>query len=231
MLALVGIPACGGSSEEAAAPETEADQPVTTVANPAPADDANTSGEPEQVVIRLNEEFDGVARNGTATPEAQAFIREHEQRLTQIYVDEHGELSEKTRVLLINLLVSFQTEATVPAHAAAISRYAEGSGDVDEAIWACQAAKKLKSPMLADALMKAFNAIDLYDKDGQRFGRHLADAMEFNVVPSWTPTLEKHRDATIASLDSFEDEAAVRSYRNQKYWQETSVRLLEALKR
>lgn len=225
----LGAVACGGSSQEAAAPEPETSDPPAAAATPEPSEDLE-GAEPERVVIRLNEKFDVVARNGTATDEAQSFIREHQDRLTRIYVDDYGELSPKTRVLLINLLVSFQTEATLPAHVAAISRYAEGKGDVDEAIWACQAAKRLKSPALADALMKAYLGIDMSDADGQRFGRHLADAMEFNAVPSWAPTLEKHRDLTVQSPDSFENKAAVRTYRNQQYWKETSARLLARLK-
>ena len=173
--------------------------------------------------------FDVAARNGTTTTEAQAFIREHEGELTRLYVDDYAELSPKARLALINLLVSFQSEATVPAHAAAISRYADGEGNVDEAIWACQAAKKLSSPRLGDALMKAFDHIDMGGADGQRFGRHLADAMEHNLSPSWKPKLEKHRDAKIDAPISYEDQGAVRTYRNQRYWQETSVRLLARL--
>jgi hypothetical protein len=180
-------------------------------------------------VHRLIEEFDVAARNGTATEEAQAFVREHEASLTRIYLDDYDELSPKARIALINLLVSFQTEGTAPAHAAAISRYARGTGSVDEAIWACQAAKQLRSPALADALMTAFDAIDMSEEDWQRFGRHLADAMEFNVVPTWSAKLEKHRDATVKSLASFEDKAEVRTYRNQKFWKETSERLLTRL--
>lgn len=216
------LAACGGSTEEAVAPE--APEPSAPV-EPAPVEDTD----PDGTVARLEAEFDTAARNSTTTAEAQTFIREHEARLTRLYVDDHGELSPKTRVQLINLLVSFQTEGTAPAHAAAISRYARGEASVDEAIWACQAAKRIKSPEIAAALMQAFDAIDMGDADGQRFGRHLADAMEFNAVASWRPTLEKRRDATVEPLDSFENPDEVRKYRNQKYWQETAVRLLARL--
>jgi hypothetical protein len=230
LLAVALTAACGGSSQEAAAPETEEPVALPQAATGEPADDSDGTNDPERTVKKLNEQFDVAARNGTATEEAQAFIRKHETGLTRLYVDERGALSPKTRVVLINLLVSFQTEATAPAHAAAISGYADGEASVDEGIWACQAAKKLKSPALADALMKAFKAIDMSEADGQRFGRHLGDAMEWNVVPSWSAELEKHRDAPITSPDSFDDKVAVRKYRNQKYWQETSVRLLERLR-
>jgi hypothetical protein len=217
--------ACGASSQEAAAPQTS--EPAAQAAPPEAADDGG--GQPESVVTRAVSDFDVAARNGTATPEARAFIRDHDKQLTNIYVDRYGELSAKTRVALVNLLVSFQTDATVPALAAAITRYAHGQASVDEAIWACQAAKKIKSAELASALMTAFDAIDMSDEDAQRFSRHLADAMEWNVVPSWSAVLEKHRDATIEPLDSFEDTAEVRAYRNQKYWKETSARLLDRL--
>lgn len=227
-LVAVATLSCGGSSQEAAMPEPEEENGANEPAPSEPSGDLD--GAPESVVNRLIQDFDVAALNGTTTEEAQAFIREHEGRLTSIYVDDYAELSPKTRIALLNLLVSFQTETTVRAHAMAISRYAKGEASVDEAIWACQAAKRTKNAELADALMKAFNAIDMSDRDGQRFGKHLADAMEFNVVPGWTATLEKHRDATIESPDSFGDSAAVKTYRNKTYWKETSVRLLERLK-
>lgn len=223
----VVLASCLGSSEEPVAPESAAGERSLATAPPQPAGDGKA--ESERTVTRLVEEFDVVAKNGTTTEEAQEFIREHEARLTRIYVDDYAELSPETRLELINLLVSFQSQATAPAHAAAIARYAEREATVDEAIWACQAAKKIKSTELAAALMKAFNAIDMSERDDQRFGRHLADAMEFNAVSSWSRTLEKHRDATPEPPGSFEDKRAVRRYRNQRYWQETSVRLLERL--
>jgi hypothetical protein len=223
---------CGGGTPEAAAPETPVAESPGGEPEPARAEPASApmgATEAERTVYRLDAEFDQVAENGTTTDEARAFIKKHERELTSLYVDAYDDLSPKSRVDLINLLVSFQTEATAPALAAAISRYAEGTASVDEAIWACQAAKKMKSATLAPALMKAFDAIDMGQSDGQRFGRHLGDAMDTNVVPGWKPALEKHRDAVIQPPESYEDTAQVRAFRNRKFWKETSSRLLARL--
>lgn len=222
---------CGGGTPEAAAPEPPVAESPAAQPESARSEPVSTMGatEAERTVYRLDAEFDQAAENGTTTDEARAFIGKHERELTSIYVDAYDDLSPKSRVDLINLLVSFQTEATAPALAAAISRYAEGKASVDEAIWACQAAKKMKSATLAPALMEAFDAIDMGQSDGQRFGRHLGEAMDTNVVPGWKPALEKHRDAVIVPPESFEDTAQVRAFRNRKFWKETATRLLARL--
>jgi hypothetical protein len=228
------LAACGSPPPPESA---NADTAGPSAAEPSPAEPADDSShaglrsdaQREQTVERLIAEYDQAAQHGTKTEPALKFVKRHGAALTQAYVDGHASLSPKARLALINLLVSFDDPLTAPALALAIRNYAETKSGVDEAIWACQAAKKVRSAELGPALLAAFEGVDMSDKDGRRFGPHLEQAMIFNALPAWVPTLRAKLNQPILRPERFDDKPAVREFNNQRFWQLTAARVLGAI--
>lgn len=231
----LGMSACTGGGPETQAPQTPED--VSSSGSPAAATTGSITGPSkvsalsdassrEPTIKSLISDFDRIAANGTTTPEAQAFIDEYASPLTQTFVDAHNEISAETRLALINLLVSFEDQRTAPAHAKAIEHYANTAQSVDEAIWACQAAQRIKSQELASALLAAFEKIDASDKGGRRFARHLSAAMVHNATSSWSRIMIEKLAAGIKRPKSFNDSAAVKQFQNERFWQITATRVL-----
>jgi hypothetical protein len=202
----------------------------TNDASPERVPDLEQAATRERAVGELISQFDRIAANGTRTVPARAFVSKYVSALTSAYTAGHAELSPKTRLALINLLVSFDDPQTVPAHAKAILHYAMTGDGVDEAIWACRAAQTHKDDRLRAALLSAFEHVDMSEKHGLRFGTHLRGAMLNNSTSSWSTLLIQKLRAPIARPESFNDKPAVRSFQNQLFWQTTAAELLGDLR-
>jgi hypothetical protein len=216
-------------------PRAAEPEPAPIAEQPAaPEQDALERGldDPEQreaAITRLMTAYEQAVQNGTKTESARRFVVQHGPALTRAYVEGHADLPSKTRIELINLLVSFDDPVTTPALALAISNYASKGDSVEEAIWACQAARKLRSKELQAALYHAFEALDMSDKDGRRFSQHLEQAMLFNATPEWSAKLRARLKEPILRPDRFDDKAAVRDFNNQRFWQITAAKVLGKL--
>lgn len=198
-------------------------------ARPAIHDDLADPATREAAIERLISQYDETTQHGTRADAVLAFTRQHGAALTQTYVTGHPALSPRSRLTLIQLLVSLDDPVTTPALALAIERYGKTSEGVEEAIGASQAAKKQKSPELAKALMVAFEALDMSDKDGRRFSGHLEQAMLFNATTDWTPKLQEVLKRPMVRPERFDDKPAVREFNNQRFWQITAAKVLGRL--
>ncbi len=230
--------ACAGAQPPPEAPPSQEDSSVEA---PAPAPAAPVAQDPdagrriaalkdpstvEQGVNELMERYKQVARNGSQTPEARAFVDQYAEALATAYVDQYAALQPKTRLALSTQLLSFADPRTVPAHAHALQVYGKDNSGTDDAIAACLAAQRLKDDRFAPALMAAFAGIQMATDDGNRLGRHLLPAMVHNASPSWVNKLREYLSGPIQRPGRFDDRPAVKRYQNQLYWQTSAARLL-----
>ena len=180
----------------------------------------------QQVIAR----FDTLAKNGTQKPEAQSFIARYAEPLSTAFVEGYDDLAPTTRINLVNLLVSFQHPDGVPAAVHALESYAKSAQQTEEAIWACRLLQKVPSSSAASALMNVFNSIDMSNKNGRRVSAHLERAMLKNAHSSWINGLAQVLEQNQERPASFNDKTAVRVFRNRRYRQRVSVKLLGELR-
>lgn len=182
-----------------------------------------------QAIGALLSEYEDAARNGSQTPEARDFVDRYAEPLAEAYVSGHATLDPKLRLKLITRLVSFHDARTVPAHLQALKAYADTQQFADEAIWACQAAQRLRDDRLSAGLFAVFEAIDMAADDGRRLSRHLREAMLRNPQPSWSARLVEYLKRPLERPAAFNDAEAVRRFQNQLFWLTSSARLLGAV--
>lgn len=227
--------ACGGAAQSADSPnppvsvdtpESSAKPTVRANADPVLLGRLQDASQVEAAVVDLIGQFGAAAANGTGTTEARAFVASYAGPLSDAFVDQYAAISPKTRGSLLNLLLSFDDPRAIPAHQKAIQNYAATGTSPNDAIAACQAAQRMKDDRLANALLTAFQKLDMSDKDGRRFSRHLQAAMLFNASSNWAPVLLTHLAAPIHRPASFSDKAAVKSFQNELFWQTSAAMLL-----
>jgi hypothetical protein len=235
---LLGVLLAGCASAPPPEPATSDDaEPTASPAEPAVSGHEQTvfpdrSGQlsssvtRERVILELLEQFRSVAKNGTKTPPARAFVDRYAGDLAGAYVAGRDDLAPTTRLQLLTQLLSYDDARTAPAHIKALSVYAQTGAGVDEAILACQAAARLKLPGFAPSLMAAFDAIDMPNKDHRRLSVHLARAMQENATAVWASELALRLTPPMERPESFNDTPAVKKYQNQVYWQTTAATLL-----
>lgn len=233
---VVGVcAACGGAAREPQTPVGD-DVPALDDAGsrePTPADNAPDHraalAEPSTragAIRRVLDEYSEAAKHGSSTPEAQRFIERYAGPLAEAYVAGHSSLDEKLRIELVTKLVSFNHPGAVPAHRKALQAYATSRGGTEEAIWACQAAQRMRDERFVEALLDAFDAVDMADDDRHRLGRHLLAAMRNNPSPKYRPKLSARLGEPVERPESFNDQPAVKRYQNQLYWQSSAAQLL-----
>lgn len=228
----------GGCASAEQEPQTPADEPAETLSEPAPRESvAEPAGADHRAALAnpasrgaavrtVLDEYARAAQHGSTKPQAQRFIDRYVGPLAEAYVAGHSSLDEKLRIELMTKLVSFNDPRAVPAHVKALQVYAATQGGTEEAIWACQAAQRMKDERLAEPLLEAFDAVDMADDDRHRLGRHLVAAMRNNASPKYRPRLMARLSERIERPESFNDQPAVKRYQNQLYWQSTAAQLL-----
>ena len=166
------------------------------------------------------------AKHGSHTESARSFVAQHAATATRVYVDGREQLSPSTRKQLLRTLVSFDSETAVPAFIEAIQQYARTGESVDDAIWACQGVMQRRVPQYGAPLLEAYLALDPGDKDGHRYSRHLAAAMEYQVDAEWVPTLSEELAKPLERPTRFDDTGAVKAFRRALFRQTVAARLL-----
>src|SRR5690606_18944900 len=182
--------------------------------------------EREEAVAALVIAYAEAAKHGSHTESARSFVAQHAATATRVYVDGREQLSPSTRKQLLRTLVSFDSETAVPAFIEAIQQYARTGESVDDAIWACQGVMQRRVPQYGAPLLEAYLALDPGDKDGHRYSRHLAAAMEYQVDAEWVPTLSEELAKPLERPTRFDDTGAVKAFRRALFRQTVAARLL-----
>src|SRR5690606_32334263 len=164
------------------------------------------------------------------TEPARAFVQRHAAAASQAYAEGREALSEAVREQLLRVLVSFDSDIVIPAFVKAIEHYAQTGNGVDEAMLACQAAMQRAASEYQAPLLAAFQAVDTSDKDGLRYGRHLAAVMSYQRTPDWVPALVSELGKPLERPARFDDADAVKAYQSGLFRQTISARLLGELR-
>lgn len=211
--------------------ESGSAQTAADVAPPAPSEDAlatrlGTASTRSAAVEELVTRFAAIARNGTQTDAARAFADQYSKAAGDAYIAGIETLSEAQRLNLVKTLVALSHSEATPALAHAISRYATTGAHVEEAILACQAAQRQRSPEFQGRLLEAYHAIDTSDPDGLRYSRHLAAAMSFQRDDAWNPSFVQVLTEPLVRPQRFDDKPAVKAFQSGLFRQTIAARLL-----
>lgn len=184
-------------------------------------------------VKRLEQFFEDTftrANKDLAAPDMKALADKVVEPLTKCYVDNYGDLDEKTRESLIKLIAAFRDKRGEPAMKKAFEEFAKSGKGGDDVKWSARAAGDMKSDGLSESMGQAFDKLKASTKDGAGVYRDLNEAMLKHPSPAWSGLLKLKLQPEITPPGDGKNPEVLERYRNELFWQTTSAQLLGELK-
>lgn len=149
--------------------------------------------------------------------------------LTNLYVNNYGDLDEKTRESVIKLIASFRDKRGEPAFKKAFDEFAKSGKGADDVRWAARAVADLKLDGPAESMGQAFDKMKAAKVSSSVY-IDFRESMLKHPSPTWAGLLKMKLEPEIVPPGDGKDPERLERFRNEQFWQTVAAQLLGELK-